>query len=178
MDEMYLWMTFRAARSWMNVVAAKVASDVESILDGKVGEILIAECFILFSRVQKEVLAILTNHLSLSDEESQLIFSGVRQLAQLYAMNFGTNVRSQVGNFSVLQQIGKARICILAVLIVLEGFQRRISDSSVSRFANECGKTLLASCRSTLEGSLGTWQVAAFPYPLVQHPLERLPDHQ
>lgn len=56
----------------MDVVPAKIPTEVESLLERQMGEVLVAE----------------RDHLALGDEESELVFAGSVELAELNAGDF------------------------------------------------------------------------------------------
>lgn len=58
---MDFWVAFWSSGSGVDVVSAKVASDVERIFDGDVGEILVTECYDFL----------------LGHEEGELVLAGV-----------------------------------------------------------------------------------------------------
>jgi hypothetical protein len=70
-----------------------------------------------------------TNDPSLGDVQGQLVLASLGELAQLHSMNLGADER---GDFVYLglalgEQIWERGIGVLAMIIVLEWFQRRIS---------------------------------------------------
>jgi hypothetical protein len=112
---MNLWVAFWSARRGVNVVASEIATKVESFLDVKIGKVLVAECYDFL----------------LGYEQCELIFASISQLAQLHPMDLSTNIRGNVVNFGVLQEIRKRWVRILAMLLVLKCSQRRISGTSI-----------------------------------------------
>lgn len=82
MDEMNLGVASRGARGRVNVVSAKVATELESLVDGQVGKVLVAE----------------GNDLALSNESSELVLASVGQAAQLDTGDLGADSRSKVSD--------------------------------------------------------------------------------
>lgn len=74
-NEMNLGITLGSSTGWVDMVSAKVASKVESLLDGQVCKVLISK----------------GHDLALGDEESELILSGGSEFAQLNAGDFGSD---------------------------------------------------------------------------------------
>lgn len=70
-----------------------------------------------------------TDNLALSNEESQLVLCLLGELAQLHAVHFTSNLR---GDFIELglalgEEVTEGRVCVFAVVIVLERFKRSVS---------------------------------------------------
>lgn len=110
----------------MDVVAAKITSYFESICDGDVCEILITERWQTSNTIYGHHLSRLTNDFALRNEQRELILASIGELAQLHASNFRTDVCCKVCDCCPFQKIRKARVSILAVLVMLEGLQRWI----------------------------------------------------
>src|SRR5690242_10862744 len=89
---------------------AKVATEIQRVLDRQIRKVLIPEGY----------------NLLLSNEQCQLIFASVCKLAELNSVNFSTDICSQICNFGVFQKVGERRIGVLAMLIVLERLQWRV----------------------------------------------------
>lgn len=73
---MDFWVAFWGARSRVDVVAAKVATNFEGIFDGDVGEVLVTE----------------GDDFLFGDEEGKFVFLGVGKLAELNAVDFSARV--------------------------------------------------------------------------------------
>jgi hypothetical protein len=116
MHEVNFRIAFGSTRGRMNVVTTEIATNVESFLDGKVCEVLVPEC----------------DDLLLSDKEGEFVLSGICQFADLDTMDFGTDVRGDVNDLGILQEIWKRWVGILAVLGMLEGLPWWISAPMVS----------------------------------------------
>lgn len=69
-----------------------------------------------------------TDDSSLCNEESQLVLSGLRKLAQLHTMNFGPDKGSDIVclDFARVQQIREREIGVLAMFTVFERLERGI----------------------------------------------------
>ena len=73
-----------------------------------------------------------TDNLALGNIESQLVLGLLGELAQLHAVHFATDLR---GDFIELclalrEEVTQGRVRVFAVVIVLEGFKRGVSNSS------------------------------------------------
>jgi len=93
-------------------IPAKVRSELESLLNGEVGEILVTE----------------GDYLALGHESRQLVLAGIAQRRQLDTSDLCADGRSQVGHChgSLGQQVRIGCVGVLAVLIVLERLEGRI----------------------------------------------------
>jgi hypothetical protein len=93
-------------------IPAKVAAELEGLLNGQVLEVLVAE----------------GHDLALGDEARQLVLAGVVELAELDAADLGADGGRQVGDGHLVlgQQVRVGRVGVLAVVIVLEGLERRV----------------------------------------------------
>lgn len=109
-DEVDLGKAVRRSRSRVDVVAAEVAYVVEGILDIDACKILVPE----------------RHDLALGDEECELVFSGLRQLAKLDAADFGADVGGELGYFAAFEEVGELLVGIFAVVVVLKGNERLI----------------------------------------------------
>lgn len=91
---------------------AEVAAELEGLLNGQVLEVLVAE----------------GDDLALGDEARQLVLAGVVELAELDAADLGADGGRQVGDGHLVlgQQVRVGRVGVLAVVIVLEGLERRV----------------------------------------------------
>jgi len=65
-----------------------------------------------------------TNNLLLRHEQCQLIFPSISKLAQLDTMHFSTNIRSQVLNLGILEEVWEAWVSVLAMVVVVEDCKR------------------------------------------------------
>ena len=79
-----------------------------------------------------------TDNTSLGNVQGQLVLASLGELAQLHAMNLGADERSDVVYLGLAlgEQIWECGIGVLAMIIVLEGFQRRISIEIQSVIVN------------------------------------------
>jgi hypothetical protein len=111
MHEMNFRIAFRSTRGRVNVVTTEVASNVKSFLNGQVREVLVPECYDLL----------------LGDEESEFVFASVGKLAELNAVDFRSDVRGEISDLGVLQEVGEGWIGVLAALGVLERLPRWVS---------------------------------------------------
>ena len=69
-----------------------------------------------------------TDYFLLSNEKCELVFALVVELAQLDALDFGTNVTSQVIHLGlVTEEVRERRVGIFAVLIKFEWLESGIS---------------------------------------------------
>jgi hypothetical protein len=85
----------------MDVVSSKVCTEVKSLLNGKIREVLVSEC----------------NNLTLCNEKRKLVFTGVTKLAQLYAGNFRPSRGSQMLELRPFnKQVLEARVGVFATL--------------------------------------------------------------
>jgi hypothetical protein len=116
MHEVNLRVALGCTRGRMNVVTTEVATNVESFLNGKVCEVLVAECYDLL----------------LGDEQGELVLPGICQFAELDTMDFSTDVRGDISDLGILQEIRKRWVGVLAVLGMLEGLPWWISAPMVS----------------------------------------------
>lgn len=72
----------------MDVVATEVAAELKGLGNGKVREVLVAEC----------------HHLALCHEPRELVLAGSSQLAELDASDLGARRRGEVGDLHALWQ--------------------------------------------------------------------------
>lgn len=111
MDKMNLRMTLRRSRGRMNVMTPEVASELESFCNGKVGKILVSEGY----------------YFALRDVAGEFVLASIGETAQLNALNLSTDCGSEMGDLCVgFDEVGKARVGIFAVFVVLERFEGRI----------------------------------------------------
>lgn len=109
MNEMDLRVPFRSPASGMDMVSPKIASEIESLLDRQVCEVLISEC----------------DDFALSNEESKLIFSSGSQLAQLNTCNFRSDGGGELFNLrSCWKKIFEGRVRVFAMIDVCERLER------------------------------------------------------
>lgn len=110
-DEVDLGVALWGAGGRVDVVASKVAAEVEGIFDGEIRKVLIAEC----------------DDLALGDEEGELVLAGGGELAELHAADFGAGCGGQLGDFATLdKKILEGWVGANTVLYVLEWLERRI----------------------------------------------------
>lgn len=111
MHEVNLGVALRRTRGGVDVVATEVASELEGLGDGQVGQVLVAE----------------GHDLALGDEARQLVLAGGRELGELDAPDLGAGLGRQVGDgHSVAEKLRVGWVGVLAVLDVLEGFERGV----------------------------------------------------
>jgi hypothetical protein len=70
----------------------------------------------------------------LGDKQSQLVFAGICELAQLHAVNLGANVWCDLNSFGLVcgEEVLERGVGIFAVVVVLERCPGRVSiDESV-----------------------------------------------
>ena len=96
-----------------------------------------------------------TNNFLLCHEPRELILSGLVELAQLHALDLGTDIGSEVNSGGAIQQVGEAGIGIFSMVVVLEGFKWRIANYTVSCDSDIKSSSSLTSCQSRWVGSLG-----------------------
>lgn len=89
MHEMDLGIPFRSARCRVNMVTTKVAADIKSFFDRKVCKVLIPEGYDFL----------------LCHEQCKLVFTSICQLAQLDTVDLGADVRGQIVDFGILQEV-------------------------------------------------------------------------
>jgi hypothetical protein len=65
-----------------------------------------------------------TNNLLLCHEQCQLVFPSIGKLAQLDTMHFSTNIRSQVLDLCILEEVWEAWVSVLAMVVVIEDCKR------------------------------------------------------
>jgi hypothetical protein len=70
------------------MVSTKVATEVESFFDGQVGEVLVTK----------------SDDLALGDEQGELVFTGVAELGELDAGDFGAGRGGQVGDLGTFRE--------------------------------------------------------------------------
>jgi hypothetical protein len=93
------------------MVAAKIPTKVESLLNRKVRKILISE----------------RNHFALGHKQCKLVLSCIAELAELDTSNFGASAWGELLDLGArFQQIWESRICVQAMLDVNELFKRRV----------------------------------------------------
>lgn len=110
-DEVHLGVALWGAGGGVDVVATEVAAEVESILDGEIGKVLVAEC----------------DDLALGDEEGELVLAGGGELAELHATDFRASCGGQLGDFAALdKEILEGWVGANTVLYVLEWLKRRV----------------------------------------------------
>ena len=101
----------------MDVDAAEVTAPVKSFVDRQFGEVLISE----------------DDDFLLGNQEGKLIFGFVVELAQLNAAYFGTDRSCDVGQLGAwLEEILERRVCVLAMLDMLEWFERLVSRKAAT----------------------------------------------
>jgi len=92
-------------------MTTEIPSELKSFLNGKVCEVLIAEC----------------NDLALCDKTGELILASVGQSAELDAGHFRTDGRGEVNDRGAFwQKVLEAEICVLSMLVMLERCQRGV----------------------------------------------------
>jgi len=139
MDQMDFRVAGRCSRCWMNVMPPKVASNVESFLNGKIRKVLVTESCPLLTGAFELLNPPHTYYFSLSNKECQLVFPSIIQFTQLHACDLGTDISCKLSYSSIFQQVMKTSICILAVLIMFEWLQRGIPANAMSGDGVESG---------------------------------------
>lgn len=116
---MNLGKALRRSRGRVDVMATEVTAKLEGLVDGKVGKVLAAE----------------SNDLALGNVASQLVLSGVAELAQLDAPDLRTDGGRQVSDLSLTlgEKVGETGVCVLSVFYVLEWLQREVFLLGVPR---------------------------------------------
>lgn len=110
-DEVDLGVAFWSAGGGVDVMAAKVAAEVESVFDGEIGKVLVAEC----------------DNLALGDKESELVLASGGELAELHTSDFGAGCGGQLGDFATLdKEILEGWVGANSVLYMLEWLERRV----------------------------------------------------
>jgi hypothetical protein len=111
MDKMYLRIPLGTASGGMDVQAAKISTVIECLLNGEVGEILVEKY----------------EDFPLRNKESELVFAGVGEAAQLDAGDGRAGRRREIFfRHSRGEKIGEGLVGAEAVLDVSEGLQRGI----------------------------------------------------
>lgn len=92
-------------------MTTEVASELESFCNGKIGKVLVSEGY----------------YFALRDVAGEFVLAGIGETAQLNALNLSTDCGSEMGDLCVgFNEVGKARVGIFAVFVVLEGLEGRI----------------------------------------------------
>lgn len=111
MDKMNLRMTLRRSRGRMNVMTPEVASELESFCNGKVGKVLVSEGY----------------YFPLCDVAGEFVLASIGETAQLNTLNLSTDSGSEMRDLCVgFDEVGKARVGIFAVFVMLEGLEGRV----------------------------------------------------
>jgi hypothetical protein len=109
--DVQFWEAFRRAGRGMDVVAAEIASELEGLLDGEIGEVLISE----------------GDDFALGNETRQFVLAGVRQGAELDASDFGADCWGQFRDFGALwEEVLEAYVGILPMIVVFEWLKSRV----------------------------------------------------
>lgn len=103
-------------RQWFDI-PPEVPAEIQRLLDGEVGKVLVAE----------------GNHLALGHEPRQLVLAGVAERAELDAAHLGADTRGEVGHGhgALREEVRVRGVGVLAVLDVLEGLKRGICLGAV-----------------------------------------------
>jgi hypothetical protein len=110
-NEMDLRVPFWCPTRRVDMVSPKIASEIESLLDGQVCEVLISKC----------------NNFTLSNKKSKLVLSGSSKLAQLNTGHFGSDSwREPFDLRPFWEKIFERGIGIVAMVDVYEWLKRRI----------------------------------------------------
>ena len=91
MDEVNFWVALRSARCGVDVVTAEVATELQGFFDGEVCKVLVSECYDLL----------------LGDEEGQLVFTSIVELAELDTVDFGADDGGQIIDLGIFEEVGE-----------------------------------------------------------------------
>jgi hypothetical protein len=92
----------------MDMMAPKISPEIQGVLYGEGGEVLVAE----------------GDDLALCDEEGELVFAFIGQFRELHTGDFGARGRGELLDLGAgEEQVGEGRVCVEAVLGVCEGFE-------------------------------------------------------
>ena len=137
-------------------MTSKVATEFQSIGNRQIFEVLISE----------------RHYLPFGDEARELVFTGIAERAQLDTADLGSDGRCEMRYLGARgEQLRERGIGVLAMLIMLEGLQGRISFHMFSQGFSQPWRLLLTFCHSMLANSLDIWPGAAFRFPSIRHPL-------
>lgn len=127
MDEVNLRVSFRRTGCGVDVVATKITAKLERILNVDVGKVLVTESFTcqLNSASNQSKL---TNDLLLGYKQCKFVFALVREFRQLNAANLSSDIRGQVLDLGILEEIWEGGVCVFPVVIVLEEFKRWVPN--------------------------------------------------
>lgn len=111
MDNMQFWESFWTAAGRMDMMTAKIASQIESFLKRKICQVLVAEC----------------NDFALCDQKGQLVFSSIGELAELDTMDFRTDCWCEFFDFATFwKEVFECWICSFAVFNMIELLKSRV----------------------------------------------------
>lgn len=111
MYQVDFWVPLWDTAGGVNMVASKVAAPIESVFDGKVGKVLVAE----------------SDNLSLGDEERKLVLTSVTEPAELHASDLGAGGGRQVLDLaSIDEQVLEAGVGTFFVFNMVKVLERRV----------------------------------------------------